>query len=147
MPPRFIVESFFFKVKGHKGVYQFLSIPYETEGCDQQVDSFGQTSSPHLRLTSTNGCEGLPNTDHKREVPCGTTAGYSKSTENNLERIADNCEQTEHSLGESNGYRERAESSASEYSFSSDCSTKSLEDLQIDLQNTDIFDKTDQVTS
>ncbi|XP_028410817.1 ETS-related transcription factor Elf-1-like [Dendronephthya gigantea] len=124
------------KVKGHKGVYQFLSIPYETEGCDQQVDSFGQI----------NASRGLPDTtDNKKEVVCGTTSEYLKSTENNLERITDNCEQMEHSLSESNGYRERTQSSASEYSFSSDCSAKSLEDQQIDLN--DLFDKSDSYSS
>jgi hypothetical protein len=139
-------------VRGRKGGYQFLSIPYETEGCDLTVvTSCKPDSKPPLlgalehSLTNSNAIKSDSSkrlTDHRERTAGnrGTTVDYRKSTENNRETTVDNSEQTaEESFDESNGYRSRATSS-SEYSVSSNSSIKSLEELLADLMNTDITD-------
>jgi hypothetical protein len=139
-------------VRGRKGGYQFLSVPYETEGCDLTVvTSCKPCSKPPLlgsleqNLTNSNAIKsdcGERMTDDRERTAgnLGTTVDNRKSTENNRETTVDNCEQiAEVSLDESNGYRSRAASS-SEYSVSSNSSIKSLEELLADLMNNDITD-------
>ena len=139
-------------MRGRKGGYQFLSVPYETEGCDLTVvTSCKPYSKPPLlgsleqNLTNSNAIKsdcGERMTDDRERTAGnpGTTVDNRKSTENNRETTVDNCEQiAEASLDESNGYRSRAASS-SEYSVSSNSSIKSLEELLADLMNNDITD-------
>ena len=59
--------------------------------------------------------------------------------ENGHERAVENRELAEDSCDEFNGYLSREES-LSEYSISSDCSSKSLEELQVDLMNNNMLD-------
>ena len=138
-------------MRGRKGGYQFLSIPYETEGCDLTVvTSCKPCSKPPLlgslehSLTNSNAIKSDYSermTDHRERTADnrGTTVDNRNNTENNREMTVNNCEQiAEESFDESNGYRSKATSS-SEYSVSSNSSIKSLEELLSDLMNTDIY--------
>ena len=132
------------KVKGHKAVYQFLSIPYESEGCDQEVKTSSEPGStsllfdpPEQSSTDTSGftasdCSVRLN-DHSTSPNC------HENMENGQETTVENHELTEDSCDEFNGYFSREES-LSEYSFSSDCSSKSLEELQADLMNNNMLE-------
>ncbi len=130
-----------FQVKGHKYVYQFLCIPYETEGSQRAVESSCTTTSTSLLA----GCTEFNVTDSdtvasdcsekvigQRERTADsrdTTVEYQESTECNRERTEDNSEPKEESFDTWNGYRSRAASS-SRYSVSSCDSTESLDELQ-----------------
>ena len=134
----------FYQVKGHKAVYQFLSIPYESEGCDQEVKTSSEPGStpllfdpPEQSSTDTSGftasdCSVRLN-DHSTSPNC------HENMENGQETTVENHELTEDSCDEFNGYFSREES-LSEYSFSSDCSSKSLEELQADLMNNNMLE-------
>ena len=130
-------------MRGRKGGYQFLSVPYETEGCDLTVvTSCKPCSKPPLlgsleqNLTNSNAIKsdcGERMTDDRERTAGnpGTTVDYRNNTENNREMTVNNCEQiAEESFDD---YRSKATSS-SEYS-----SIKSLEELLSDLMNTDIY--------
>jgi hypothetical protein len=127
-------------VKGHKGVYQFLSIPYETEGCDQEVKASSSTptlvgSSEHSVAdfhTLTSDCnERLTDRHEVTANNWAATIGYRENTETDCRRTVDNREQADDSFDESSHSREE--------SWSSDSSSKSLDELQADLLNTDVF--------
>ncbi|XP_028410803.1 ETS-related transcription factor Elf-4-like isoform X3 [Dendronephthya gigantea] len=133
------------KVKGHKGVYQFLSIPYETEGCDQEVKG-SVMSKPSPINTSINGLksncsERLTNDSGVAEGYCGLAAVSQMDC--NHEGTIDKQEQTEGRFDKCND-RPRDES-WSDYSSSSDSSTKSLDELQADLLNTDLTEMTENM--
>lgn len=126
----------FFQVK-RKGVYQFLFIPYETEGCEVAVKPACRSSIPfldgyHERRIRDNA---LSSDDSKRIV----TDNHDE-TVSNYEKIIDcrksavpNREQTEEKISEFMAHRSRAET----FSMSSD-STISLEDLDEPSSQSDV---------
>ncbi|CAB3993891.1 ETS-related transcription factor Elf-1-like isoform X2 [Paramuricea clavata] len=130
------------KVKGRNSMYQFVSIPYETEGCETCSKPPVVGSPAEYSLTNSDWCERL--TDHFERIRtadnCSRTVDYRKSTENNGKSTTENCEQMEESFNESNGYIVSRATSLSGYSMSSDSimSTKSSDELQADLLNIDI---------
>jgi hypothetical protein len=129
-------------VKGHKGVYQFLSIPYGTKGYDHEVMTTGTfTTSP---LGDSTECTfSVITSDCSERKTCyrsrrSAEADRRKSTESNRERVADNSELTENGFDEPNGYGVRQKRWL-DYSMSSDCSEKNLDELQADFHKTDIL--------
>ncbi|CAB4009054.1 ETS-related transcription factor Elf-4-like [Paramuricea clavata] len=129
------------KVKGHKGVYQFLSIPYRTKGYDHEMMTTGTfTSSPFLGSSERSLVDfNVITSDCSDRQPYyrGTTADGRDNTENNRDISVDDCKQTEDTFDKSNGYCSR-EKRWSDYSLSSDGSTKSLDERQGDFNtNTD----------
>ena len=120
-----------------KGVYQFLFIPYETDGCDlsvKPVDSFSTTSLD--RGTEDSGTNNVTkSTGSKRIVRDNHGEGAS-----NHKNIIDNHKITvdREQIGDNDhefmDYRLRAET----FSVSSDNSTTSFEDIDETLPNTDI---------
>ena len=132
-----------FQVKGHKAVYQFLSIPYETEGCDQGANASCKTGIPGMvdfpehslkdfRAVTSDCSERL--TNHH-----GISVNYPQNTKYNPERAVDNREDTEDSFDELNEDSSRAESS-SESSSLSDSNMKGLDELQTYIVNNNVFD-------
>ena len=137
------------QVKGHKGVYQFLSIPYETERCEQTANTSSKGSTPSLPRSSERSSTDLS----ANKLNCSVILPARPEAQEMLERQEtsstdcnsndlQNCNRTQITqdcVDELYEYCSRAESS-SEYSISSDGSTKSLEELRADLLNNDIAD-------
>ncbi len=140
-----------FQVKGHKGVYQFLSIPYEAEGFDHQgfntcSETYGtppmvaspedsSTDSSEVTLDCT---ERLAGDGEMTPIDnCGTAVDCRDSTEDNSETTVETRVKVENGFDQP--CRSRAQS-WSEYSMSSDSSSKSLEELQADLLTMDVLD-------
>ncbi len=143
-------EFCIFQVKGHKGVYQFLSIPYEAEGFDHEVKTCGETcgtppmvASPEDSSTDSSevtlDCtERLAGDGEMTPVDnCGTAVDCRDCTEDNSETAVGTRVKMENGFDEP--YRSRAQS-WSEYSMSSDSSSKSLEELQAYLLTMDVLD-------
>ena len=134
------------KVKGHKGVYQFLSIPYETEKCEQRVKTSGEpgatpppVASPESSSTDiseiTSDCsERLQDDCEMAANHLATAVDGQKCTEN--VRAVDNLDQEENDFDQT--YRSRE--SSSEYSLTSESSSKSLEELQEDFLGINVLD-------
>ena len=135
-------------MKGHKGVYQFLSIPYETEKCDQKVKTSGEpgatprpVASPESNSTDiseiTSDCsERLKDDRDMTAHHLATAVDCQKCTENINVSAVDNRDQTE------NGFDQifRSRESSSEYSLTSESSSKSLEELQEDFLGINVLD-------
>ncbi len=129
-------------MKGHKGVYQFLSIPYGRKGYDHEVMTTGTfTTSPCNGSTECSFTHfSVITSDCSERQSCyrGTGVDGRKNTEKNRESSVDNRELAENSFNESNRNRSR-EKRWSDCSMSSDSSTKSLDQRQADFLNTDIL--------
>ena len=132
-------------MKGHKGVYQFLSIPYETEKCDQKVGEPGATPRPVAspESSSTDISEITSDCSERLKDDCEMAANHpatavdcQKYTENISVRSVDNPDQEENSFDQM--YRSRE--SSSEYSLTSESSSKSLEELQEDFLGINVLD-------
>lgn len=121
-----------------KGVYQFLFIPYETEGCDLSVKPVGSFCTPSLdRHSERNGTNNVIKSTGSKNI---VTGDHEETASNNQKFIdhhkitVDHREQMEDNFYDFKDYRSRAET----FSMSSDNSTTSLEDLDDNLPNTDI---------
>ena len=136
-------------MKGHKGVYQFLSIPYETEKCDQKVKTSGepgatprpvaspQRSSTDISEIKSDCSERLKDDCEMTANHLATAVDFQKCTENINVSAVDNRDQAE------NGFDQifRSRESSSEYSLTSESSSKSLEELQEDFLGIDVLER------
>lgn len=133
-------------MKGHKAVYQFLSIPYETEGYGQdaktsdlpsQVGSSENTFAPDNAITSDCNYRLADHRNKTADNHCQKTT-VVETAENKGESTVDEPEKNANCLSGSHEYRSIAERS-SEDSMSNDSSTN-LDELQADLLTTNVLD-------
>lgn len=130
-----VSELCIFQVKGHKGVYQFLSMPYEIKGYEHVINTEETcatkfASSSECSLANLNG---IAYSDYR-----AATVDIWESTKNNHERSAHNSGHTENSSYEPSEYPMRKKR-LSEHSISSDCSSRSFDELETNCLISDLL--------
>ena len=126
-----VSELCIFQVKGHKGVYQFLSMPYEIKGYEHVINTEETcaakfASSSECSLANLNG---IAYSDYR-----AATVSIWESAKNNHERSG----QTENNSYEPNEYPMRKKR-LSEHSISSDCSSRSFDELETNCLISDLL--------